>query len=225
MCRRRGFTLVELLVVIAIIAILASILVPVFAQAREKARTAECQSHLKELMMALVMYTDDYEQTLPWYQFLTWRRMGSWELKLYDPYVKNFDIILCPTLQAYAYNECITGPLGNRRFPRTEAYWITTFPGTGRALSSIRLPAQTAAFFDAFRLHGSPTGQRNGWGWQPEDAFNPGRMTNRHIGGSNYAFLDGHVEWHRPAGSGIYVAVEGIDYDGNGTVGSGRMLR
>ena len=63
--RKRGFTLIELLVVIAIIAILAAILFPVFARAREAARKATCQSNLKQCAQALKMYTDDYDGTMP----------------------------------------------------------------------------------------------------------------------------------------------------------------
>jgi len=62
---RRGFTLIELLVVIAIIAILAAILFPVFARAREKARSASCQSNLKQLALAMMMYKDDYDNRYP----------------------------------------------------------------------------------------------------------------------------------------------------------------
>ena len=65
--RRTGFTLIELLVVIAIIAILASILFPVFSRAREKARQASCASNLKQITMAMMMYTDDYDEILPVY--------------------------------------------------------------------------------------------------------------------------------------------------------------
>src|SRR5438270_1344093 len=65
MVRRNGFTLIELLVVIAIIAILAAILFPVFAQAREKARAASCLSNTKQIALALYMYVQDYDETTP----------------------------------------------------------------------------------------------------------------------------------------------------------------
>jgi len=63
--KRNGFTLIELLVVIAIIAILAAILFPVFAKAREKARQTTCASNLKQLALAVIQYTQDYDETPP----------------------------------------------------------------------------------------------------------------------------------------------------------------
>src|SRR6266508_817809 len=69
--RKRGFTLIELLVVIAIIAILAAILFPVFARAREAAREATCQNNMKQCAQSLKMYTDDYDGTLPSSQLVT----------------------------------------------------------------------------------------------------------------------------------------------------------
>ena len=63
--RASGFTLIELLVVIAIIAILAAILFPVFAQAREAARKSSCQSNLKQIANGVMMYSQDYDETMP----------------------------------------------------------------------------------------------------------------------------------------------------------------
>jgi prepilin-type N-terminal cleavage/methylation domain-containing protein len=86
-CRRRGFTLIELLVVIAIIAILAAILFPVFAQAREAARKTTCTSNLKQVGIAIMMYTQDYDESYPWGA----SNLGATTITWYDlaePYVK-----------------------------------------------------------------------------------------------------------------------------------------
>jgi prepilin-type N-terminal cleavage/methylation domain-containing protein len=81
---RSGFTLIELLVVIAIIAILAAILFPVFAQAREKARATTCLSNEKQIGLAALMYTQDNDETYPW----AWGLGGNW-VSLIDPYIKS----------------------------------------------------------------------------------------------------------------------------------------
>jgi prepilin-type N-terminal cleavage/methylation domain-containing protein/prepilin-type processing-associated H-X9-DG protein len=92
---RKAFTLIELLVVIAIIAILAAILFPVFAQAREKARQTSCLSNMKQLATAIQMYTQDYDEVLPYACPDHW--WGTiWGVNL-QPYIKNEQILRCPS--------------------------------------------------------------------------------------------------------------------------------
>src|SRR5438270_6868122 len=100
---RNGFTLIELLVVIAIIAILAAILFPVFAQAREKARQASCQSNMKQLSTAILMYAQDYDESYLKSEFVNQNDWGSWpqnhrlwsSVTVIGPYIKNTGVFRC----------------------------------------------------------------------------------------------------------------------------------
>ena len=90
----KAFTLIELLVVIAIIAILAAILFPVFARARENARRASCQSNLKQIGLGIMQYTQDYDERYP--DRFIGNEVNSWRRQIF-PYVKSTQIFRCPS--------------------------------------------------------------------------------------------------------------------------------
>jgi prepilin-type N-terminal cleavage/methylation domain-containing protein len=103
--RPRGFTLIELLVVIAIIAILAAILFPVFAKAREAARMTSCGSNARQLSTGVMMYTQDFDETFPMvtnYAAPTGAVDRVW-MSTVQPYVKNTGIFLCPSAENAAF--------------------------------------------------------------------------------------------------------------------------
>lgn len=103
---RTGFTLIELLVVIAIIAILAAILFPVFARAREQARKASCLSNLKQIGLAMSMYTSDWDGILPIITDKPSENPGAPVLNyVLEPYAKNHQIFRCPSDGSYFQTE------------------------------------------------------------------------------------------------------------------------
>jgi prepilin-type N-terminal cleavage/methylation domain-containing protein/prepilin-type processing-associated H-X9-DG protein len=125
--KRKGFTLIELLVVIAIIAILAAILFPVLARAREKARTASCQNNLKNIATAFKMYTNDWDEKFPAPNGAphdNQYKRGTeipWIVQL-DPYIKNWQIFKCPSYTTfglgYGYNPFLQWSLlGQGNYP------------------------------------------------------------------------------------------------------------
>jgi len=160
--RRGAFTLIELLVVIAIIAILAAILFPVFAQAREKARTASCLSNIKQMNLSATMYVQDYDETLvPFWTTNTGLAAPAgqfWWPKLVDPYTKSWAIYHCPsapdTLAIWG-----GGPLawyGNQmRFSQVGynylglGIWWDCDYTQGYGLAAVKAPASTIQFVDS----------------------------------------------------------------------------
>jgi prepilin-type N-terminal cleavage/methylation domain-containing protein/prepilin-type processing-associated H-X9-DG protein len=113
--QKRAFTLIELLVVIAIIAILAAILFPVFAQAREKARQTSCLSNMKQLGLATLMYVQDYDETTPIGRTWSTNPAGGFQpgwANVIEPYMKNIGILRCPSDSGVDGNNAPSGGLG-----------------------------------------------------------------------------------------------------------------
>ncbi len=137
---RRGFTLIELLVVIAIIAILAAILFPVFAKAREQARKTACLSNMKQIGLAMFMYAQDYDEVLAPryggsdpsdYEFVgTVGYQKTWK-SLFVPYIKNKDVYRCPSNDAAQHGTLVNstngGPVENPDYPAGYLMWLPNF--------------------------------------------------------------------------------------------------
>ncbi len=197
--RKKAFTLIELLVVIAIIAILAAILFPVFARARENARRSSCQSNLKQLNLAVMQYTQDYDERLLGSRFGTSPGPYSYQqwAKTIQPYLKSYQILVCPSNSkgntSYGYN------------------W--NLGQNGRTIASVELVTQTPMFLEVGGYGNSaqmdnphsPSFLFSGTNrLQPRIQTNTGGQNNdrggvvyadRHLEGMNYAFADGHVKW------------------------------
>ncbi|MCC6444458.1 MAG: DUF1559 domain-containing protein [Armatimonadetes bacterium] len=202
--RPKGFTLIELLVVIAIIAILAAILFPVFAQAREKARAISCMSNVKQLGNAVMMYVQDYDEMYPLYRANWADNDESWWLNLLLPYIKNQGVYQCTSLSHKRL--WIWGGYG------ANTHVINVPPVS---LAKLARPAETIMFGDSMRAETgclAPDSVPGGWpqlhcplpGHNQEcppiiesDGYNTYGIGNRHQAGANIAFADGHCKWMR----------------------------
>ena len=202
---RRGFTLIELLVVIAIIAILAAILFPVFARAREKARQTSCLSNCKQLGLGTMMYAQDYDEK---YNYWT-TGLGDaspsaqpWWVVI-EPYVKNGQIFVCPSKPSWGpyvnYHQSFSVPFfpGYGMNPNVQYY------GGGLPLALIRFPASLVVLADSCH----PMGENwrfawpeapGGWNTTPSKCTNALTMNPdyaRHNSGDNFVMADGHAKW------------------------------
>jgi prepilin-type N-terminal cleavage/methylation domain-containing protein/prepilin-type processing-associated H-X9-DG protein len=210
--QRRGFTLIELLVVIAIIAILAAILFPVFAQARDKARAATCLSNSKQIGHGIMMYLQDHDEGYPSVD------VGAY-LILIQPYIKNLDVWKCPSGSgSYTVSwRSIDGrninwgnvSIGIAANGDVMGGWNWTAPFSSAKVTE---PASTVLFADtdvngssgqiAFTTVSSNNslGTQIVRGWNSRYAgatpVNPkSRQGAKHALGGNFGFCDGHAKW------------------------------
>ena len=184
--RRRAFTLIELLVVIAIIAILAAILFPVFAKAREKARQSSCGSNLKQLGVAFMQYTQDYDEEMPYSASAAYATpWASWvpaqtvsaaqpcdvTQGAIFPYIKSAQVFICPSD-------------ANARAKKLSYSMNAMLSGV--SLSSADSPSTCILLVD----ESNSLNDGNISGTNPADV--PSYI---HTGGANFLYLDGHVKW------------------------------
>ncbi|MBQ7256065.1 MAG: prepilin-type N-terminal cleavage/methylation domain-containing protein [Abditibacteriota bacterium] len=206
---KKGFTLIELLVVIAIIAILAAILFPVFAQAREKARASACLSNLKQIGTALMLYNDDFDQTFPCVS--PGASTGGDARKFtfcgaLETYVKNNGLWRCPSAiksgaidtnvyiaNSYLCNQVAFGRTADNPWQANLEVWVEA-----RSESEIANPSALVTFYDGRALTTNAICQpakvwNNSWQtmlWQGSYWY---PTTATHNGGKNYVFADGHA--------------------------------
>jgi prepilin-type N-terminal cleavage/methylation domain-containing protein len=211
---RRGFTLIELLVVVAIIAILAAVLFPVFAQAREKARQTACLSNEKQLGTAVLMYQQEYDERLYFYASTTapsQSRTGTvlpnadnvnavrWYNALL-PYTRSGGLLRCPSDKLPTLSKDAAGNLTLLRS------YIASRAPEGLSLAQLEDPAETVVITEKWGqdLAGKPITDNWIEPFNGDLNLDPatGRMAlagNRHHGGLNAVLFDGHAQWYQAA--------------------------
>ena len=217
----RGFTLIELLVVIAIIAILAAILFPVFARARENARRASCQSNLKQIGLGILQYNQDYDERFPQLSSTTGTSNVIW-IQTIQPYVKSTQLFSCPsdpkTEAAGNYNDgtfsssWTSNPPTGTIAPFHTSYIINS-NAMEKSLASLQAPATTILMSDGGVRPNTTAPYVTTTSPQKSGAFvmcdtsysNASGMSGdwagpsmRHLETGVVAFTDGHVKALKP---------------------------
>jgi prepilin-type N-terminal cleavage/methylation domain-containing protein/prepilin-type processing-associated H-X9-DG protein len=212
---KRGFTLIELLVVMAIISILASILFPVFSRAIDKAKATACLSNVKQIQMATMMYSQDYDQCYPPGPYLFKNPDGTMKtLNWYDtlqPYIENYQIMVDPAVPdqkvGYGISYWIIGTGGAQAHKSSEKITYACASVISGAVSWYIYPYTTN--------NGIAAGSPNADTPDPNPDGDPATLGSqppmRHNDGANFAYADGHAKWSRVESVGVHDFETGWD--------------
>jgi len=195
--RRGAFTLIEILIVLAIIAILAAILLPVFAQARESARRATCAANLHQIGLAFQLYVADNNRFYPPDGTYGPSFKCSWADRFYPRYIKTEETFNCPSREEQEFHsECVAGPTtaGNEQAEHRGSYDLVGYSPTLKVLHEVRMrhPESTILALDGTgtAVNSSANLKRTMQELRADDAMKPW-----HGEGNNHLFADGHVKW------------------------------
>lgn len=197
--RKLAFTLIELLVVIAIIAILAAILFPVFARARENARRSSCQSNLKQIGLGIMQYTQDFDELLPQRYYNIPGGYRSWRNQI-QPYVKSVQLFQCPSNPkgGQISDEETGAGSGIHKSYGAPVYGGRTMfvdPGTAPiSIAAIDSTAQTIQVVETTGDYSDCPIKNTDWGNAPTG----NGVFSGHLSTANWLFADGHVKSLKP---------------------------
>lgn len=226
--RAIGFTLIELLVVLAIVAILSAILFPTFTQARGRARQTACLSNTKQIGLAVSLYLQDYDGTLPLNRHAG--ALAGW-IESCQPYIRNRGIFCCPSdvstvgwASTQAEFEAV--PATKRLSSYYTNAWLA---GNNRFGSDAAVSSPASVIYVAESPHDQlgdhfhpmcwgaadpdyPACSKSAWAWDGANNETSEIALRRHNNGSTYIYMDGHARWHK--WSQVYWQAPGV-YEGN----------
>jgi len=204
----QAFTLIELLVVIAIIGILAAILFPVFARARENARRASCLSNMKQLALGFLQYTQDYDESYPIYSSGSTARLPYGWADMIQPYVKSVQILHCPSSTSPTSDDPISRTYTSYAYNLSFGFDNVTAAPRGLKLAALTQSSLTVLLVDEGLDDGATinggaahwTAGKGSYNTYQTSNTSPGLSiflgkASLHLNGTNYAFADGHVKW------------------------------